>query len=317
MNGSSIRPTGLLALALPLALLAACGQTGEGDDDTDGVADECVGPYEPFNADNYANQFVRVDAFGEIEAIRRAEDFSAASFDEIEDLYLNSADLAAKVASRQDDHPYAQVVEIGAVLDQRIRDAIAAGQADEDIDVQAQVVSKTLQRFFFLSVYHYVAQTQEAGIGSADAQKGWDEAFGYYGASNDGASAEGIAGTMTARDDEFGLDLFQPVYDGLVQGKCLIAAGDLAGIGPIVETIDISLLRGFAASVVHEMDEYAEDPLVKGAEGWLYWDMVADFVKATDAAAWQVVEDEFALGFDAIDPQAVREAVTGAFGFSF
>ena len=77
----------------------------------------------------------------------------------------------------------------------------------------------------------------------------------------------------------------------------------------------LAINRGFALSVVHEMDEYAEDPLIKGWEALLYYSAVRDWVVANDSSAADVIDAEFAAGVDAIDPAAVRSAITGAFGF--
>ena len=303
-----------LLTALTLALLAGCEPAGEGDDD-DSNAAECGAPYQPFDAGNYQNQLLRVGAFEQIVAIRKSESFSAADFDTIEDLYVNTAGLQGKVAGRGDDHDYATLVAVGAELDADIMAAIDAGRNDVDIAVQGQIIDKTLQRFFYLSVHHEMMKSQAADAAGPDVQAGWDEGFGYFGVGNDGSDPTGIANTIAKRDVEFGFGLVAQVYNGLLDGRCLIAEDDFGSIAPVIDEVDTAMLRGFALSVMHEMDEYAEDPLIKGWEGLLYWNIVSPYVASVSADGYADVEAEWAQGAAGIDPELVREVVNEAFGF--
>jgi hypothetical protein len=304
------------ALTLSFLLCAALptGCVVEGDDD-DSAAAECSAPYQPFEAGNYQNQLLRVGAYTQIVAIRKAEDFSSADFVTIEDLYINTADLQSKVQGRGDDHDYAEAGSIGDTLDGEIVAAIAAGKADDAIKVQGQIIDKTLQRFFYLSVFHEMMKSQAAAAAAPDVEAGWDEGFGYFGVANDGADQSGIAATLGKRDLEFGVTLVSDVFNGLVDGRCLVADVDYAGLVPIIDDVDISMLRGFALSVVHEMDEYSDDPLIKGWEGLLYWRIIAPYIDDADPTSYDAGEAEWALGVENIDTDIVRAAVTDSFGF--
>ena len=298
--------------ALALALLVGCAPT---TDDDDSAAAECGAPYQPFDAGNYQNQLLRVGAYEQIVAIRKSDTFAAADFATIEDLYINTASLQSKVQGRGDDHDYAAVEAIGVELDNAITSAIAAGKADDQIAVQGQIVDKTLQRFFYLSVHHEMMKSQEVDAAVLDVQVGWDEGFGYFGVDNTGADPSGIANTLSKRDVEFGVTLVAEVFNGLLDGRCLVESEDFAALPPVIDDVDTAILRGFALSVVHEMDEYDEDPLIKGWEGLLYWNAIAPYVASVDAAAAAAAEAEWALGVEAIDTAIVRAAVTDAFGF--
>jgi hypothetical protein len=297
-------------------VFASVWTIGCSSDTTDGSMAPltCEAPYQPFDAANYQSQIERVAAYEQIVAIRKSDDFAAEDFTSIANLYETTAGLRDKVSSRIDEHQSASITEVGADLDAAIMDAISKGTAGEEIPIQGQVVDKTLQRFFFLSVFHEMMASQEPGATQEDIEAGWDEAFGYFGLSNDGQTASGIAKTMHSRDEEFGLSLTSQIYNGLIEGRCAVADGDAEGAREVLEGVDTALLRGFAASVVHEMDEFSEDPLEKGWEGFLYWNIVADHVRMVDADGHATVVAEFDKGVESIDPAMVRSVVNNAFG---
>lgn len=303
------------SLALSLVALIGCNgpnETDGVDTDTDAAA-ACGAPYEPFDPANYENQFLRVDAYQQIVEIRKSEEFEASDFDQIESLY-NENDLSAKVQGRGDDHEYASVVAIGEQMHADITAAIAAGKADDNIAAQGQIIDKTLQRFFYLSVYH---ETMKSQLEPAEANKGWDEGFGYFGIENDGQNPQGIAATLSKRDEEFGLSLVDTAFNGLVDGRCALESGDAEVVVAAIDTVDLAMLRGFSASVVHEMDEYADDTEIKFVEAELYFHIVADHVESLDADAHAAIAAEFDKGADGLDPAVVRAAIVSAYGFSF
>lgn len=311
MNLRMLFVLGLVALGP--CLIAGCPDDTSDDDSADDQA--CEAPYTPFDAANYQNQFLRVGAYEQIVAIRKSEDFAASDFDTIEELYTTTASLQEKVQGREDDHSYATAVEIGAQLDVDITEAIAAGKAGDEIDVQGQIVDKTLQRFFFLSVYHEMMKSQDPDKTAADIDKGWDEAFGYFGTDNDGEEPTGIAKTLSKRDVEFGFALVAEVFNALLDGRCVAADADYVGVVDHIETADLAMLRGFALSVVHEMDEYDDDPLIKGWEALLYWNIISDYALTVDADLHAAVEAEFEKGVEAVDAPVLRQAVLDIFGF--
>ena len=297
-----------------LVFVVACN--GGETDETDTSA-TCGAPYEPFLAANYEAQLQRVAAYEQIVATADASDFSASSFSAMATLYT-TAELNAKVAGRTDDHAYASTPAIGASLDADIQEALTAGAAGTDIDVQAQIIEKTLQRFFALSVYHEGRKAADAALTAAEVAEGWDEGFGYFGVSNDGAIATGVARTLENRDLEFGLSLVDTAFNGLIDGRCALDTDDRAAALTALETVDRAILTGLAASVVHEMDEYAvEADVVKFREAELYWAAVKDATNEADAAAATTIQAELDSGPDDVDPAAVREAMVTAWGLSF
>ncbi len=300
---------------LSMLLLVACTSDTEDTADSGDTLADCTAPYAPFDAANYDNQVLRVGAYEQIVAIRKSDDFAAADFDEIESLYVDTASLSQKVEGRTDDHDWASVEAIGPVLHGAITDAIAAGKADTEIKVQGQIIDKTLQNFFALSIFHEGTKSDDDAKTLEEAQAGWDEAFGYFGISNDGQDTTGISNTLSKRDVEFGTSLTDGVFNALVDGRCALEGGDREGALEARDEADLAILQGFALSVVHEMDAYDEDPLIKGWEGYLYWLAVADHVAHLDPTAHDTIAAEWEAGVDGIDASAVRAAVVDAYGF--
>lgn len=301
---------------IPLLSLLLVG-CDAGDTDSDADSDgslACGAPYEPFNAANYENQLLRVAAYDQIVAIRKSEGFSAEDFAEIEALYVDTAELSAKVAGRTDDHADAAVVDIGAVLHADITAAIAAGKAGDNIAVQGQIIDKTLQRFFALSVYHEGRKAADTAETPEGIQEGWDEGFGYFGVSNDGTATTGVASTLAKRDAEFGLSLVDTAFNGLVAGRCAVADDDREQALAALEDVDRALLTGFAASVVHEMDEYADESEIKFHEGLLFWNAARDATNTRDPAAAATIDAEFAKGWESLTPATVRDAMSSTWG---
>ena len=299
----------------PFCLLAiACTDSGTSVVDTgfDG-ADVCGAPYVPFDAANYESQLLRVGAYDQIVALRKSDTFSAADFVAIEELY-SAADLSLKVQGRTDDHSWASAVDIGAELDAAIMGAIVDGAAGIDIAIQGQIVDKTLQHFFTLSVYHEGRKSADSANAIEDMQMGWDAGFGYMGMSNDGTTTTGIAKTLASRDEEFQTSTVDAGFNGLLAGRCALAEADPAAALVALEDVDRALLQGMALSVVHEMDEYDEDPMIKGWEGQLFWNIVDDYVRALDAAAADAIDAEFDKGVDALDASVVRDTLATVLG---
>ena len=279
---------------------------------TDPLEAGCGAPYEPFAATNYQNQLLRVDAYEQIGAICDQAVISESDFAAIETLYVETASLQEKVQGRTDDHAYASVVEVGASLDAQIIDAIEAGRTGANSDVQCQIIDKTLQRFFALSVFHEGWKSADPDRTLEEMQVGWDEAFGYLGLSNDGTTTRGVAQTLEKRDAEFGFSTTDLAFNGLLDGRCALEAGDPAGALAALEGVDHALLTGLALSVVHEMEVYGDDPLVKGWEGALYWNAVSDWVQQLDPDAHSEISTEFTKAPDEIDSAVVYDHMVRA-----
>ena len=274
-----LRTTSLWLVTLgALALFAGCDEADDEPESPGGASAErplqCDSDgYVAFDAANYSNQLLRVQAHAEIAGSLKAaiavEPFDAtgvrAAFAAAKATYEDTASLREKVQGRGDDH-FEDSPNVGAELDATIMEWLAVGEAAEDAltaTLARQWVDKTLIHFFFLSVYH------ELVAGKTDK---WDEAFGYFGAPVDNAEGDraGLAGVATKRDATNGTALAAEAYNGLLEGSCALALGleaagaesldwrEVPAVKSAVESVDLVMQEALAYSVAHEAFEMAE-----------------------------------------------------------
>lgn len=293
--------------------------------------------YEPFSQAHLQNQLLRVGAYEEIQKIRKGESFSAADFGtgcaswsgdvttpsdptKIGSLYIETAELAAKVEGRKDDHAYNAGAAIGADIHGRICDAISTGSAVPDsvgkddvagIGWYGQIVDKSIQHFLYLSVYH------EMALG---ARAKWDEGFGYSGLPMDGdaTKAQGIAKTAASRDGNCGTTYVRDLHAAFITGRdqleaALEAAGKTgaedaldalpADLQETVDEIDRMFLEVFAISFAREYIELAagENPAIKQIEGRIFFYILEPYIRSVDAT----LADEMKAEAEKDDPSAV------------
>lgn len=330
-----------------LALAAACNTSDDATSPTTGGTGATGGTgsaggsaaktYVPFGEANLQAQLLRVGAYEEIQRIRTGDAFSAADFGtscetwspgaptpsaptKIGSLYVETAELSTKVESREDDHDINKGAAIGAEIHGRICGAIFEGGAvaetvDKDviggIAWQAQVVDKSLQHFFYLSVFH------ELSLG---ARAKWDEGFGYTGFAQDGdlAKAQGIAKTARSRDENcgttYGRDLFAKLVEGHAQLDAALKAEGKDGnedtlakvpddLAETIGEIDRLFLEVFAISMAREFIELAagEEPAIKLIEGRSFFRILEPHLRAADPD----LAAKMAAEVDRDDPTAV------------
>ena len=146
-------------------------------------------------------------------------------------------------------------------------------------------MDKTLQRFFYLSVFHELQPL---------TKKNFDEAWGYSGL-HDLSALKGVAKTASKRESEFDavlvnalVEQFEAAYAalaGALEGKGDTDAADQApqAYTDAVAEIDRLLLLAFAYSVQHELNGYGEEGAAKDVkliEGRLYYDAIEPFVRS-------------------------------------
>ena len=304
-----------IACTAAAGLLLSADTSSAGDAST---ADSTAGggtEYVPFKFANLENQLVRVEAFQQIQKLRKSADFTADRFGEscakwsaatstpsdatkVGSLYVESAGLAAKVEGRKDDHAHATVQEIGKAIHADICQAIAegakAGAVERNqvssIDWHVQVVDKGLQHFFYISLYDYLV---------SGYRKGYDEGVGYYGMSLDGEVASGLAATVKSRDGNCGTSYGKNIWAKLLEGRdkldaALQAAGKqedekLDALTPELEQIaaeiDGMLLEVLAISMAREAIgiQKGDKPEIKLIEGRMFWQILKPFVAKFDA----------------------------------
>lgn len=331
-------------LLLALAVTACDSSSDDGAatteaDTTGGGATATT--YEPFSQANLQSQLLRVGAYEQIQAIRKGESFAAADFGtsceawsgdvttptdptKIGSLYVETAELAAKVAGRQDDHGYNKGAKIGKDIYDRICDAIATGSAvpvtvgkDEvaGIGWYGQVVDKSIQHFLYLSTYH------EMVLG---ARQKWDEGFGYAGLDRggDATKAQGIAKTAVSRDGNCGTTYARDLHAAFIAGRnqldaALKAEGKTgnedalaaipADLQESIDEIDRMFLEVFAISMAREYVELAagDEPAIKLIEGRSFFFILQPYLKSVDPDLATKMATEAAKD----DPSAVDTAL--------
>lgn len=271
--------------------------------------------YQPFQQANLANQLLRVGAWQTINTLRKSADFKAEHFGEscskwsptttaasdpkkFASLYIETANLGAKVAGRKDVHTYANPVELGKQLDASICAAIEAGgkagatarDSVGSIDWHAQIIDKSLQHFFYASLYNYLID---------GSRKGYDEGVGYYGMSLDGAEGIGLAGTVASRDANCGTTYASQIWDLLRSGRgkleaALVAEGKTGNedklskptpeLQALASEIDSKILEVLALSLGREMMgiQKGDKPAIKLIEGRMFAAMLLPYVVQWD-----------------------------------
>ncbi len=307
--------------------------------------------YQPFQQANLANQLLRVSAWQSINTLRKSADFKAEHFGEscgkwstsattasdpskFGSLYVETANLSAKVAGRKDVHSYANPVELGKQLDAAICAAIEAGgkagatprDSVGSIDWHAQIVDKSLQHFFYASLFNYLLD---------GSRKGYDEGVGYYGMSLDGAEGIGLAGTVASRDANCGTTYGNQIWELLRSGRgkldaALTAEGKsgnedkLSKLTPelqaLASEIDSKILEVLALSLGREVIgiQKGDKASIKLIEGRMFAAMllphVADWDKqkgTQHAAALQTLSQDDPSKVDTAKVLAAIQAIWG------
>jgi hypothetical protein len=319
----------MLAVSALALSLAAC----EGDDDTTTI-DAGAAPdapletpdakpttYTPFSASNMEAQQARVGLYQEIAAIRKDKAFDKTKCGDLAgtpaagtlaEVYTRADATAGvlrdKVKGRKDDHSYNAGATLGVTMDEVISKALADCHAGTlEAKLAGQLVDKTLQWFFYASVYHELVETLKA----AEPGEKWDEAFGYYGRSPDGTASNGIAGTAAKRDTDYGLTLNNTIYDLFISGRDKVASKDTTGMTTSGEDIDKNLLLIFAYSTAREFVELPGaatdlDKAVKLAEGKAFFQIIEPYLEHSAKADADAIRAEIDK-FDLAKPETVKD----------
>lgn len=326
---------------------ATSGDTSAADSSSAGAG------YTPFQQANLENQLVRVSGYNQIAVLRKSADFKAENFGEscakwniagksptdatkIASLYVESAELSAKVKARKDAHDYNKNAPLGVDVDKAICDAIEAGAkagAVErnkvgSIDWHAQFVDKGLQHFYYLSLYTYLV---------GGTRKGYDEGVGYYGRALDGSDgAKGISATVKSRDGNCGTTYTNDIWALLKTGRnqldtALTAAGKSgnedkldaipADLAATAAEIDKKLLQVFAISMGREMQgiQKGDKPEIKLSEGRGFFRILKPYLAEWDKQKGTKYATELAVGLEQddptkVEPQKVLDAIKAVWG---
>lgn len=305
-----------------LALLLAAGCGGSPAPGPDGGGADlapAANVYTPFSAANYQAQQFRVGLYEELAALpktmgfdkTRCGDPAAPTPGSLAEIYTRNDPKAGilrdKVKGRTDDHAYNKGAAIGVTMDELISRALVDCKDGKlPPAVAAQIVEKNLQWFFYASVYHEL--TLGSG-GTAESPAKWDEAFGYYGRTADGAESRGISGTAKKRDDNFKLTLNDTIFRGFIDGRAQLAAKDSAALARTVDKLDQNLLAVFAYSAAREFVLLPQGPdsAVLLAEGIAFFNVLEPYLRMAAPADAAFIRDQL-KGADYAKPTMIDHA---------
>jgi hypothetical protein len=314
---------------VPLLTLAASAlaPVGCGDGKTTTPPPTMETTYRTFKDANYATQRAHVALYERLDALGDDPAFAAASFGAydpdltaataagrcaprgaapavgtVADLYLSSS-FCEKVAGASEAHTYGEGFGVdgalGARLHATIVGAIKAGGAAADADgrkVALETIAKTLLRYFYEGVAVEMFERYA---------KGWDEAFGFWGASNDLAMVQGVASVARKRDTNYMTSFERTIGQQFIKGRAEVAsaymkagksvddtsaslkAGESPALDGIIADIDQKILLVFAYSAAREWDEWIDEPGERAkeyAEGVAFTGAIIDYVGSKDAA---------------------------------
>ena len=299
------RSLSLVVLLCTGGLLRCGGATVAG---TDGGAPDggvVTDRYLPFASANLEAQQIRNALYLEIDAIASDAGFGKARCGKVDapaagtiaEVYTRddakAGILREKVKGRIDEHAFNLNAPIGTTMDAIISSALSECDAGTmEPVVAAELVGKTLLWFFQASVHHELV----LGVkGDLDSPEKWDEAFGYFGRSPDGATSRGLA--LAAKDEVdamFGTALHEGIYRAFIAGRNQLVAKDLTGLAATGTKIDTDLFVLLAYYCGREFIELPTEamPTKELAEGKALFNAIEAFMKSKAPAEAKYIRDQ-------------------------
>ncbi len=226
-----------------------------------------------------------------------AIDAAVSSFNTIGTLRREDPINADKIASEYEgafqDLTQQMDTEFGFGLNSDILEAIDDIKDSNEPKLAAQVIDKTGQRVFFLTVLDRITETRDDFDDSTTAELGvkWDEAYAAYQAISGTAGRDNKVLTEDRLSIETGSDpnLDDQITAAFINGKVALnkedASEDEISIGLQRQVIRLSLARAFYIGVLREVagiisnrDSDIEDARIKQKEGEVFYRIIESFV---------------------------------------
>ena len=232
----------------------------------------------------------KVSAFKNVEQIRTEDNFD---FREIEEIYNSRLQAFAL--------KYDKVLgeEMNVIIEKAIRD----GKVSKYPKVQAQIISKTLQKIFFLALQDELEQSRKLDNTAATHQ---GNASGYY---------EAIRPTALRRGDWLGVDT---LYDEEIQqvfgkAKEAIEKKDSEKFVSQKKILTDKLMRIFALSVLYEVEGMVENRAIyeqfqiKQAEASTYYKTIEEEVKKNNPSGHEIIHYQLNVNPEYADFEAIKK----------
>ncbi|HEX2574039.1 MAG TPA: hypothetical protein VH877_31105 [Polyangia bacterium] len=314
--------------------------------------------YRPFNETNYASQKARVGLYQSMATLVDSSTLSASQFGafdvnltaipttarcvpttsptsgSIAHLFLQES-LCTEVIGSVQRHSYATGVgtdQLGQDMHFAITTGIQAGataQTQVELKAAGERVLKTFERFFYEAIYDAMIER---------TPRGWDQAFGYFGASNDGTTAAGLAAQIRSGDARVRTSLERELFVQFIQGRqelesalqragksptdpnASIAPGESQTLDRLITQIDEKMLLSLAYATAGEWDEWINDTAerpVEYAEGVAFTAAIQDYIRSRDQTSYnqlRAILDKPEAEFTQTDAQQLVTLIETTFG---
>ncbi|SER24879.1 hypothetical protein SAMN05421690_101438 [Nitrosomonas sp. Nm51] len=256
-----------------------------------------------------------VSAFQEIGTLRRANPIDAGA---IRDVYVNSLQALTQEVDASND----------LTLDSDMLAAIDEISADNEPRLAAQVIDKTLQRVFYLTILDRVTTVRdEFDTASTETLNAtWDEAMAAFEAIKGTAARENKVISANRQSIETGDNPALDVQIAMAfeRGRAALSklnpSEDLIEIRIVRQIIRLSLVRAYYIGVLREVegvvsnrDRDIEEAREKQKEGEIFYRLIEGFITRENATGSEFIKDQFTGNIASVDANAIVSELSKGF----
>ena len=232
----------------------------------------------------------KVAAFQNIERIRTGDKVDFQAVEEIYDSHLK------EFASKYDK-------TFGEEMDVIIERAIGDGEVSKYPKVQAQIISKTLQKVFFLALKDELKQSSKLDVAAVEH---WENASGYY---------EALRPTVRRRGEwmEVGNLYDEEIHQVFGKAREAIEKKDSEQFESQRNMLNDKLMRIFALSVLFEIEGMIENRAihekakVKQAEAATYYKIIEKEVKKNNPSGHEIIHYQLNVNPEDVDFDVIKK----------
>ena len=256
-----------------------------------------------------------VSAFQEIGALRGADPIDANA---IRNVYVNSLQALTQEVDVNND----------LTLDSDVLAAIDEINADNEPKLAAQVIDKTLQRVFYLTILDRVTTVRDAfeTASTETLSATWDEAVAAFEAIKGTAARENKVISANRQSIETGdnpaLDV--QVSTAFERGRAALnklnSSEDLIEIKIVRQIIRLSLVRAYYIGVLREVegivsnrDRDIEEAREKQKEGEVFYRLIEDFITRENVTGSERIKAQLTGNIATVDADAIVSALSRGF----
>lgn len=256
-----------------------------------------------------------VSAFQEIGALRGADPIDANA---IRNAYVNSLQALTQEVDVNND----------LTLDSDVLAAIDEINADNEPKLAAQVIDKTLQRVFYLTILDRVTTVRDAfeTASTETLSATWDEAVAAFEAIKGTAARENKVISANRQSIETGdnpaLDV--QVSTAFERGRAALnklnSSEDLIEIKIVRQIIRLSLVRAYYIGVLREVegivsnrDRDIEEAREKQKEGEVFYRLIEDFITRENVTGSELIKAQLTGNIATVDADAIVSALSRGF----